>query len=248
MTQNKVLGITILPEAKSSILEKTLLYIGRPVGILHIISLNPENLVITTESDMFKKIVETAQIKIVDGVGIVLAGRWLGVDVGERVAGVGLMKKLIKMASDRRLRVLMIGGKDNLALRLAQCYQEEYPEAKFIGLKGISDIKNPSIDEEGKIFSIVTAYKPHLIFIAFGSPMQELWIERHKKEFANCVVMGVGGAFNYLSGNATRPGRFIRNIGFEWLYRLITQPWRWRRQMRLLKFIWLIIKEKLKRE
>jgi N-acetylglucosaminyldiphosphoundecaprenol N-acetyl-beta-D-mannosaminyltransferase len=152
------------------------------------------------------------------------------------------------MASDRRLRVLMIGGKDNLALRLAQCYTEQFPEAKFLGTIGIKDIKNPSIKEERKIFSIVAAYKPQLIFVAFGSPDQELWLDGHKKELARCVVMGVGGAFRYLSGNVVRPPIFIQKLGLEWLYRLIIQPWRWRRQLRLLKFIWLIIKQKLKKE
>jgi len=245
MKQNIILGITITPETKSSILEKILLYIDKPTGFSHIVSLNPENLVISTENELYKRVLETAQIKIVDGIGIVLAGRWLGIQVGERVTGVGLMEDLLKMASDRRLRVLMIGGKENLALRLSQCYLAKYPEAKFFGLKGIDDIKNPGKEEEGKIFSIVADYKPHFVFVAYGSPDQELWIARHKKEFANCVAMGVGGAFDYLSGNIIRSPVFIQKFGLEWLYRLIIQPWRWKRQIRLIKYVWLIIKQKL---
>jgi N-acetylglucosaminyldiphosphoundecaprenol N-acetyl-beta-D-mannosaminyltransferase len=244
MKSNKILGITILPETKKTILEKILLYIDKPSGFFHIISLNPENLVVTTENALFKKIVETAQIKIVDGVGVVMAGRWLGVEVGERVTGVGLMEDMIKMASDRRLRVLMIGGKENLALHLAECYSTKFPEAKFKGIQGVVDIKKPNNEEEGGIFSIVTAYKPHFVFVAFGSPDQELWIARHKKEFSGCVVMGVGGAFDYLSGNFRRPPIIIQKIGLEWLYRLLLQPWRWRRQLRLIKFLWLIIRNK----
>ena len=77
--------------------------------------------------------------------------------------------------------------------------------------------------------------------------MQELWIERHKNEFDNCVVMGVGGAFDYLSGNIVRSPVLIQKIGGEWLYRLIIQPWRWRRQLRLLKFIGLIFQEKMEK-
>lgn len=244
MKVNKILDISIKPETRTSILEKILLYIDKSNGFFHIVSLNPENLIITTENESFKKVIETAQIKIVDGTGIVLAGRWLGIEVGERVTGVGLMEDMLKMASVRRLRVLMIGGKGKLALRLAQCYQEKYPEAKFIGLEGISDIKNPKKEEEDKIFSIVGDYKPHLVFVAFGSPTQELWIERHRKEFSNCVVMGVGGAFDYLSGNIARPPTIIQKLGLEWLYRLLHQPWRWRRQMRLIKFIELIFTSK----
>jgi N-acetylglucosaminyldiphosphoundecaprenol N-acetyl-beta-D-mannosaminyltransferase len=244
MRANKILGTSIFPETKSTILEKIIKYIGQPKGFCHIVSLNPENLVVAQESKLFKKVVETAQIKIIDGVGVVLAGRLLGIQIGERVSGVNLMEELIKVASDRRLRVLMIGGKENLALRLAQCYSEQFTEAKFKGLSGIGNIKNPKPDEERKIFSIVTDYKPHLIFVAFGSPEQELWIDHHKKEFSGCVVMGVGGAFDYLSNSIKRAPVFIQKIGLEWLFRLVSQPWRWRRQMRLLEFIRLVIKEK----
>ncbi len=244
MKQNKILGITIPNESRTNILEKILLYIDKPTGFFHIVSLNPENLVVATENDSFKRIVETAQMKITDGVGIVLAGRWLGIQVGERVTGVELMENLLKVASDRRLRVLMIGGKGNLALRLSQCYSKRFPEAMFKGLRGIEDIKNPKRNEEAKTFSIVAAYKPQLVFVAYGSPDQELWIEHHKKEFAGSVVIGVGGAFDYLSGQIVRAPIFIQKIGLEWLFRLVNQPWRWRRQKRLLKFIRLIICQK----
>jgi len=248
MNKKQILGITIIPESKKSVLEKILLYIGHPSDFFHIVSLNPENIVITTENELFKRVVETAQIKIVDGVGVVIAARWLGVKLGERITGVGLMEDLIKMASDRRLRVLMIGGKEKLALRLVECYKDQFPEAKFKGLQGIEDIQNPKEDEEDRIFSIVADYKPHLVFVAFGSPDQELWIARHKKELTNCVVMGVGGAFDYLSGKVTRAPIIIQKIGLEWLFRLINQPWRWRRQLRLFKFIRLILQEKWKRK
>jgi N-acetylglucosaminyldiphosphoundecaprenol N-acetyl-beta-D-mannosaminyltransferase len=248
MKKNNILNIAINPETKSSVLEKILLYMSKPTGFFHIVSLNPENMVISTENEMFRKVVETAQIKIVDGVGVVIAARWLGVQLGSRITGVGLMEDMLKVASDRRLRVLMIGGKENLALKLAECYKDQFPEAKFKGLKGIENINNPKEDEEDTIFSIVTDYKPHLIFVAFGSPDQELWIARHKKEFTNCVVMGVGGAFDYLSGNVVRAPIFIQKIGLEWLFRLINQPWRWKRQLKLFKYIWLIIKQKIEQK
>lgn len=240
MKSNKILGITISPKSKSDILEKILLFLKKPIGYYHIVSLNTENIVITTENILFKRVVETAQMKIVDGVGIVIASRWLGVEVGERMTGVGLMEDLLKIASDRCLRVLMIGGKEKLAHRLAKCYSDKYSTAKFLGLQGVVDIKNPGKDEEDRIFSIVADYKPHFVFVAFGSPNQELWIARHKKVFSGCVVMGVGGAFDYLGGNINRPSKVIQKLGLEWFYRLIRQPWRWRRQMRLVKFLWMI--------
>lgn len=245
MRSNKVLGITIIPETKSNVLEKIIKYIRQPADFFHIVSLNPENLVVATENESFKRVIETAQIKIVDGIGIVLAGRWLGIKVGERVTGVSLMEELIKVASFRRLRVLMIGGKENLADELVECYSKQFPEAKFKGIQGIENIKNPKKDEETNIFSIVADYKPQLVFVAFGSPDQELWIDRHKKEFVGCVVMGVGGAFDYLSNNIKRAPVFIQKLGLEWLFRLLNQSWRWKRQLRLIKFMWLVFAQLL---
>ncbi|MBI5126908.1 WecB/TagA/CpsF family glycosyltransferase [Candidatus Roizmanbacteria bacterium] len=243
MKSNKLLGITILSDNKTIILEKIIKYIGSPKGFFHIVSLNPENLVITQENEEFKKVVETAQIKIVDGIGTVLAGRLLNLSL-ERLTGVDLMDNLINLVANMRLRVMLIGGKPNLALDLSKCYEDKYPEAKFLGLEGIKDIKSPKIEEEKAIFSIVTDYKPHVVFISFGSPDQELWLARHSSKFSGIVVMGVGGAFDYLSGRISRAPRLFQKIGIEWFYRLISQPWRWKRQLRLLKFIKLVLEQK----
>lgn len=243
INNNKLLGITIASQSKSIILYKIKKYLEQPVGFFHIVSLNPENLVIAQENLEFKKVLETAQIKLIDGVGIILAARLLRIEAGERVTGVELMEELIKLAGERRLRVLLIGGKDNLAERLANCYQKRFPEAKFLGLEGIKEIKNPQKKEEEKIFSIVADFKPHFVFAAFGSPDQELWLARHYHRLAGVVGMGVGGAFDFLSGRVPRAPSIIRRLGFEWLFRLLVQPWRWRRQRRLVKFAWLIFLE-----
>lgn len=244
MSKNKILEIPIPIDFKQDILEKIIKFIKKPQGFLHIVSLNPENLVIAQDNKEFKKVLCEAKMRIIDGVGIIMASRLLGIKAGERVTGVDLMNELIKIASERRLRVMLIGGKPKLAESLADCYQKKYPEAEFLGIEGIKDIKTgkKSVlkEEERKIFNIVADFKPHLVFVAFGSPYQELWIERHKEEFSGCVVMGVGGAFDFLGGEVKRAPIFIRKIGLEWLFRLLHQPWRWRRQVRLVRFLWLI--------
>lgn len=240
MGGDKILKITIPKETKEDILYKIKKYIEKPTGFFHIVSLNPENLVVAGENKEFKKVLVTAQIKLIDGIGIVLASRLLGIKIGERVTGVEFMEDLVRLATERRLRVLLIGGRGNLADSLARCYQKKYREAKFKGIEGIRNIKNPLRSEEKKIFTIVSDFKPHLIFVAFGSPWQELWIKRHRNQFQNCIVMGVGGAFDFLAGEVPRAPIIIRRLGFEWLFRLVVQPWRWRRQLRLVWFSLLI--------
>lgn len=244
MQSNKLLGVTITKQSRENILEEIKKYIKIPRGFFHIVSLNPENLIIAREDEMFKNIIETAQIKLIDGVGVLTAGRVLGIEVGERVTGVSLVEDLMEIANVGRLRVLLIGGKPNLAVELAKCYQARLSQAKITGTEGIKNIRDPQENEEKEVFSIVTSLRPHIIFAAFGSPEQEKWIFRNRASLQGIVCMGVGGAFNYLSGGARRPPTFLRGLGFEWLFRLILEPWRWRRQLRLIQFIWLVLKEK----
>jgi N-acetylglucosaminyldiphosphoundecaprenol N-acetyl-beta-D-mannosaminyltransferase len=84
-----------------------------------------------------------------------------------------------------------------------------------------------------------------ILFVAFGCPKQEFWISEHLDKIPVKVAVGVGGAFDYLSGKVPRAPSFMRSIGLEWLFRLIVQPWRIKRQLSLLKFVWLVVKEKV---
>lgn len=245
MNKTTIAGITFEPYTKKESLEQIKKYIDAPVGFFHIVSLNPEIIVAAQHDDEFKAILNNAAMVLADGVGLKLAGVILGISVGERVTGVQMMEELIGLAGQTGLNAVLIGGKLNLAEDLAACYQKKYPEANFFGLSGISDIKNPTKEEEDAISRIVTDRRPHIVIVAFGSPWQEKWIERHSSLFQGTVCIGVGGAFDFLSGSVARAPNWVRIIGFEWLFRLIIQPWRWKRQIQLLKFMVLVMKERL---
>ena len=247
MLKIHMLGVEFTANSKHNILEQIKKYIGNPKDTIHIVSINPENLIIAQENKLFKKVIETSQIHIIDGAGVVVAGRVLRYEVRGRLTGVTLMEELIKMSDSLSLRVLLIGGRPNLALKLADCYSQTYSKAKFFGLEGIKNIKKPLKSEESRVFSIVSDFKPHILLASFGSPDQELWLDRHKGQFRGIVCMGVGGAFDFLGSNVARAPKLIRQIGLEWLFRLLVQPWRWRRQLRLVKFLWLVLKERFKK-
>lgn len=245
MVDKKMLGVQIKPFSKKEVLEQIKKCISTRKEFCQIISLNPENIVAAREDREFKEAVRTAQIHIVDGVGVALAAKFLGIKAGERIAGVDLMDELIRLAYEDSLSVVLIGGKGNLAEELAECYRQRYHQIQIKGFEAIKNIKNPSKEEEEAIFSIVTAMKPSFVFAAFGSPAQEKWFYRNRVSLQGVVCMGVGGAFNYLSGRVSRPSRIVRALGLEWLYRLVTQPWRWKRQLRLVKFMYLVLKQRL---
>ena len=241
----KLLGISLPTYSKKDILDKIKKYTLTRSRFIHITSLNPENMVIAQKDKLFKEIVVKSQIKIIDGVGVVLAAKTLNIEAANRIPGVDLVSDLITLSSVERLRVVLIGGEGKLAEDLANCYNRSYPQAKYIGLRGIENIKNIKRTEEERIFNIITYTKPHLLLVAFGSPYQEKWIWKNKAKFKGIVCMGVGGSFDYLSGKIQRPLPIIQKFGFEWLYRLIIQPWRLKRQLKLLIFAWYIFKEKL---
>lgn len=241
----KLLGISLPTYSKKDILDKIKKYTLTRDQFIHIASLNPENMVIAQKDKLFKEVVVKSQIKIIDGVGVVIAAKTLNIEAANRIPGVDLVSDLITLSSVERLRVVLIGGKGKLAEDLADCYTRSYPQAKYIGLKGIENIKNIKRAEEEHIFNIITYTKPHLLLVAFGSPYQEKWIWKNKAKFKGIVCMGVGGSFDYLSGKILRPLPIIQKYGFEWLYRLIIQPWRLKRQLKLLIFAWYIFKEKL---
>ncbi|MEX2144803.1 MAG: WecB/TagA/CpsF family glycosyltransferase, partial [Candidatus Spechtbacterales bacterium] len=110
----------------------------------------------------------------------------------------------------------------------------------------VSSIKYQVLSKGKKIHN--TKYiipNTDVLFVAFGSPKQEIWIKNNLKNLPVTVAMGVGGAFDMISGKVKRAPVFIRSLGLEWLFRLIIQPWRIKRQLRLLEFVFLVLREKI---
>ena len=99
---------------------------------------------------------------------------------------------------------------------------------------------SPSVEEEDAIVARVRAVQPDMLFVAYGAPRQDLWIRRNLQRLEVPVCMGIGGTLDFVAGVAKRAPRWMRRVGLEWLYRLVQQPWRWRRMMVLPKFAWLV--------
>lgn len=241
--EKKLLGIKIFPSGEKYILEEILKYTKSGGDFFHITSLNPENIILAQKNTKLREIIEKSAVQIVDGFGIVIASRLLNLRLPPRITGVDLMEKLIYVFSKESLRVMLIGGKNNLANKLANCYIDRIGYPDIIGVEGIQDIKNPKKEEEENIFSIVADFKPHIVFVAFGSPYQEIWLWKNREMLKNIIGMGVGGAFDFLNGNIPRAPLIMRKLGLEWLFRLFQQPWRWKRQLNLIIFTWLLLKE-----
>ena len=212
-----------------------------------IISLNPEIIVETLHSSEYKQVVNEAQIRLVDGVGVTVAGMILGTAVGERYPGVELMEELMSVASERKLRVLVVGGVGGVAEQFIKQQQPRYPGAVFKSSQAFKNIKKQTPEEEKNFIQLLSAFQPKLLFVAFGAPFQDILIYKHKDKLTEAVAMGVGGGVDFLAGGVRRAPPLLQALGLEWLFRLFVQPWRWKRQLRLIEFIYLVFKEKLKK-
>lgn len=197
-----------------------------------IVTPNPEILVIAQEDKKYKDILNSANLALPDGIGIVWASKFLGKRLKARVAGVDLMESLCREVSKQPITVGFLGGGEGIAVKTAECLKKDNPSLKIaLAQKEPSEkLKKTPID---------------ILFVAFGSPKQEIWIYDNLKNLKVKVAIGVGGSFDFISGKVPRAPQFIRDSGLEWLFRLLVEPWRAKRQLRLLEFVLLILREKL---
>jgi N-acetylglucosaminyldiphosphoundecaprenol N-acetyl-beta-D-mannosaminyltransferase len=240
-------NIKLQSYSKKLILEKIQTCIKKQEYFFHIVSLNPEIIVEAKNNSKFLQALQNSQEMIIDGVGVYFLAKLKGLKDIDRITGVDLMQDILAHLSGQSIRVMFLGGEYLVAEKLAQCYKKIYPAGVFMGEQGIKDIHSSNIKSEtNNILDKVVEFRPHIIFASFGSPFQELWFWENRDKLKGVVCMGVGGAFDFIVGNVARAPKLIRILGLEWLYRLILQPWRWRRQLKLIKFVQLGAKELLK--
>lgn len=173
----------------------------------------------------FKKAINTADMVLPDGIGVVLASKILGDPLKERTTGFDLMIKILKVAHENRNSVFLLGGKPGVADKAADKINKEYPCVNIVGVQHGYFSKS----EEEKIVEKIRKASPDFLFVAMGAPKQELFMVKYKNQLGCKVAMGVGGSLDVISGKVKRAPVFMQKAGLEWLYRLIKQPSRFKR-------------------
>lgn len=210
-----------------------------------IVTLNPEFLMKARKDAEFKEILNKADLAVPDGVGLVWAARLLGYSVVERVGGADLMEQLVSLAEKKGWTVFFLGAADGVAEEVARVLANRYQKLKIVGT--YSGDPSSSADEETVRRINKSNRKINLLFVAYGAPRQEKWIFRNLSKVDANVAIGVGGTFDYISMRKRRAPRLLQNLGLEWLFRLIQEPWRWKRQL-WIPFMFLILLERLKKK
>lgn len=226
-----VLGVAVDRLSIAAAAERVMGFVAG--GHLHqVVTVNPEFVMMARGNRAFREVLRRADLATADGIGIVWAARLLGDRVPERAGGVELLMRIAELAAQRGYRLFLLGATEGVAEEAARRLVTTFPGLRIAGTYAGS----PQPRDASAIVAAIRAARPHLLFVAFGAPAQDLWIATHQRSIGVPVAMGVGGAFDYLAGRVPRAPVALQRAGVEWLYRLIRQPWRWRRMLALPRF------------
>ena len=188
-------------------------------------TVNPEFVMLARRDPAFHRLLDSAALCLPDGWGVTWAARRQGRSLATRVTGVDLIPALAERAAERGWRLFLLGAAPGVAESVAALLRAEHPALAIAGSH--AGVAGPEGDEES--LRLIAAAHPDIVLVAYGAPRQELWIARNLAHLEAGVGIGVGGAFDYLSGSVRRAPAWMRRAGLEWLYRLLRQPWRARR-------------------
>lgn len=257
LVKRQVLGVNITLNSKEEILSviKEYLHQGSD-AVKHspfvIATPNPEQMVLANRDKSFRLILNRADVALPDGIGVVFALRFLRSLSVLRIAGSDFFSDLVRLAHNEHAMIACIGGRHDTAHTALSILTSSYvdlhgwseEEKEFTR---VDDVKTTSME---KIVRRIIDSQTRIVFVGLGAPKQEVYIDTLKKHLVarhagRVVLMSVGGTLDMVAGVTPRAPRGIQRMGLEWLYRLIREPWRWRRQLQLLRFLYLVFREKI---
>ncbi|MDN5941324.1 MAG: WecB/TagA/CpsF family glycosyltransferase [Nitrospira sp.] len=206
-----------------------------------ILAVNPEKVMRAQQDGKLLDQLRAADLLIPDGIGIVLAARILGLGQAERVPGSELMPKLCERAVSKGYTVFLFGASAEVNQQAVAVLRDRYPGIRIVGSHHgyVKDEDMPAV------ITRINASQPDLLFVALGSPHQELWMARYLPELKVKVCQGVGGTFDVIAGRVRRAPKFFRSFHLEWFYRLASNPRRIRRQTALPLFAFHVLRKRL---
>lgn len=204
-----------------------------------IVTLGTEMVVYAQNDRRFRDVVNACALSLCDTVGLLTVARKRGAALTERVTGVELIEHLCARAAAEDVGVYLFGAAEGVAAEAAAALQARYPGLRVGGTR--SGFFAP--EESPAIVEAIRASGAGLLFVGLGSPRQEFWLADHLKASGAGAGIGVGGSFDVIAGRVERAPEAWRKLNLEWLYRLVKEPKRWRRQLALPQFVWLIARE-----
>jgi N-acetylglucosaminyldiphosphoundecaprenol N-acetyl-beta-D-mannosaminyltransferase len=188
-----------------------------------VVTPNAEFILQARHDKKFQQILNKADLAVVDGSGPVIASWFTGTKLKEIIPGSDLVVEILKIAAARKLRVALVNWEDSLSRskEIIRGVKNHFGNFEFTVLTTTRE----QINQPEKLLAELVDFRPQILFVGLGSPMQDLWIEANLKKLPIVsLAMGIGGSFDFISGQRKRAPRWLRRGGLEWLYRLFARP------------------------
>ncbi len=231
-----ILGYEIYSQKKNDCIKEIL---GRKK--VHVVSGNPEILYRGLDNKkLFNNFTAESSIIIPDGVGTQIAAKLCKTPVEEKIAGIEVMKAIIEECEKEGKGIYLLGASEECINGCVKNLKRDHPNLIISGYhNGFFDIDNP-----GEILADIKEKKPKALFVAMGCPRQENFIIDYMEELPVEIFMGVGGSFDIIAEKLNRAPQWMINIGLEWAYRVLKEPWRIKRLGNIPKFIFIAWKNR----
>jgi N-acetylglucosaminyldiphosphoundecaprenol N-acetyl-beta-D-mannosaminyltransferase len=202
-----------------------------------VVTANPEFVMLARRRSELRRIAAGADLVIPDGTGIVIASRLLGDPLPGRAPGRLLVDLLAASSRPLGAAFFLLGAGPGVAAHAARRLVARHPDLRIAGTYS----GDPREDHDEDAVARIASAAPHVLLVAYGMPQQEQWIARNLHRLPSVrIAIGVGGVFDQLAGIARVPPRAVHALGLEWLWRLLFEPRRWRRQ-RVLPLFGLLV-------
>ena len=211
----------------------------KTAGHHQVVTVNPEFVMLAQHDAPFRSVIQKASLVVPDGAGIVWALRRQGIANVARVTGIDLMQELCVRAAQEQVSVFLLGAAPGIAAKAAATLQQDIPGLTIAG----TAVGTPDAEQAPALCSQIRESGAGLLFVAYGCPAQDFWIEKYQANTGARVAIGVGGSFDYIAGTVARAPLWVQRLNLEWCYRLLRQPWRWRRQLTLIPYLWRVLRE-----
>ena len=240
MKKIEILGIPVVDTTKAEFVDHVIDEMQERTKPICIVTANPEIIMLAKENKTYEECLLNSNYVVADGIGVVIGSKILGTPLKERTPGFELVHDFSRTANKNYNRFFFYGGKPGIAERAAENAKALYPH---INIVGVADGYGGDGDGD-EVAEKIAALQPNFIFVATGAPSQEEWIAKHRDKFANAIMIGIGGSLDVLSGTVERAPEFFIKLNLEWFYRLITQPTRFKRMLKIPEFLLEVKKSK----
>ena len=207
----------------------------------YVVTPNPEIVMSCRADPAVAAAVAGAALTIPDGIGVIYGAKVLKTPLKEKVPGCDFSLKLMERMAKAGKSVFILGAGPGTAEKAAENLGESLPGLRFVGTH------NGYFDDDAPVIAAINAASPDLLLVCLGAPKQELWMHKNAAALHVGLMIGAGGSVNIYAGTVQRAPAFWRRAGLEWLYRLLQEPKRIKRQMALPKFMLRVFIEAMRR-